>query len=145
MSSANPPTRAPTAAELLAHPVVQAAIDQAWSDSRSDDPTARHEEGGWIYLDLVTGDVTGRRASVKEQAGIDLTAPPYVTGAVVVGKFHTHPNPTAEGWNGGPSPSDTFYDTVHGVPDLIKADDGIHLSGPDSRRGGLGGGPGYPP
>jgi hypothetical protein len=63
---------------------------------------------------------------------------------VVVGKFHTHPNPTAEGWDPGPSPGDQQVDAIHGVPDLIRAEDGIHVSGPDSRRGGLGGGPGYP-
>jgi len=145
MSPTNPPSQAPTAAELLANPVVQAAIDQAWSDSQADDAGARHEEGGWIYLDRTTGQLTIRRAPVKGQAGIDLTAPPYVAGAVVVGKFHTHPNPKAEGWKTGPGASDVFYDTVHGVPDLIKAEDGIHLSGPDRRRGGLVGGPGYPP
>jgi len=31
------------------------------------------------------------------------------------------------------------------MPDLIRADDGNHVSGPDSRRGGLGGGAGFPP
>ena len=36
-------------------------------------------------------------------------------------------------------------DERHGVLDLIRADDGIHLSGPESRRGGLTGGPGFPP
>jgi hypothetical protein len=35
-------------------------------------------------------------------------------------------------------------DALHGVPDLIRADDGIHLSGPDSRRDGLTGDGGFP-
>jgi hypothetical protein len=145
MSPPNPPTSAPTAPELLADPMVQLALDQAWAASQPTDPNARHEEGGWIYIDLSTGQLTIRRAPAVAQAGIDLSNPPTVAGAVVVGKFHTHPQPVAEGWNPGPSASDLYYDTLHGVPDLIKAEDGIHLSGPDSRRKGLAGGPGFPP
>jgi len=62
----------------------------------------------------------------------------------VVGKFHTHPNPSSEGWNPGPSAADRAIDKRHGVPDLIRADDGIHFSGPERRRGGSAGEPGYP-
>ncbi|PWU10185.1 MAG: hypothetical protein C5B50_25995 [Verrucomicrobia bacterium] len=63
---------------------------------------------------------------------------------MVVGKFHTHPNPTAEGWEPGPSAADLYVDEMHGVPDLIRADNGIYASGPTSRRGGLAGGSGFP-
>src|SRR5262245_58122619 len=145
MTPTNPPTRAPTSAELLADPVVRAALDQAWTDSQPADPVARHEEGGWIYMDFTTGQISTRRATRGVQAGIDLSKPPVVPGTVVVGKFHTHPNPIAEGWNPGPSASDLYYDHLHGVPDLIRAENGVHVSGPDSRRGGLAGGPGFPP
>jgi hypothetical protein len=31
-----------------------------------------------------------------------------------------------------------------GVPCIIRAEDGIHTTGPDSRRGGLTGNPGFP-
>jgi proteasome lid subunit RPN8/RPN11 len=68
-----------------------------------------------------------------------------IPDAVVVGKFHTHPNPSADGWQPGPSPADRRIDALHGVPDLIRADNGMHFSGPDSRRGDLTGGAGYPP
>jgi hypothetical protein len=139
-----PPTTAPTAAELLNHLVVCAALDQAWSDSEADDPVRRHEEGGWIYLDLSSGAIAIRRAVPGQQASINLSSPPIVVGSVVVGKFHTHPNPGAEGWLTGPSPSDLTVDAIHGVPDIIRADHGVHLSGPESRRGGLAGPPGYP-
>jgi proteasome lid subunit RPN8/RPN11 len=88
---------------------------------------------------------TGMRKGVGVQAEINLDSPAEVSGAVVVGIFHTHPNPTSEGWDSGPSEADRRADERDGVPDLIRADDGIHLSGPESRRGGLGGGPGYPP
>ncbi|MBY0231936.1 MAG: DUF4329 domain-containing protein [Gemmataceae bacterium] len=139
------PSKPPTAAELAADPAVVAALKQAWSDSEPGDPSARHEEGGWVYLDLASGAVTTRRAARGKTAMIRLDQPPVVAGSVVVGKFHTHPNPAAEGWNPGPSRDDLLVDAAHGVPDLIQADDGLHFSGPPERRGGLGGGPGFPP
>ena len=123
---------APGAAELLSHPAVRQALQQAWTDSLADLPDQRLEEGGWIYRDTATGEILAWRAS------------PGATASLVVGKFHTHPNPTSEGWEPGPSPADIAVDAIHGVPDLIRADDGVHVSGPDQRRGGLAGAPGYP-
>ena len=137
------PTRPPTASELLADPIVVQALDQAWEDSQSDDPANRHEEGGWIFMNLTTGELTARRAARGEQAAIDLSQPPRGEG-LVVGKFHTDPNPSSEGWESGPSESDRIVDDRHGVPDLIRADDGVFVSGPNSRRGGLAGGSGFP-
>ena len=145
MTSGGPPARPPVAAELIADPVVQDALDQAWTDSEANDPTARHEEGGWLYLDLATGEISVQRAARCEQDEIDLSTPTLIPGSVVVGKFHTHPNLGSQGWVTGPSADDLYVDAIHGVPDLIKAEDGIHLSGPDSRRGGLAGGLGFPP
>jgi hypothetical protein len=145
MAASNPPTRPPTATELMNAPIVMQALAQAWIDSRADDPAQRHEEGGWIYMDLSTGDLTIQRAARGLTAAIDLSIPPLNSGSIVVGKFHTHPNPSAEGWNPGPSPGDRLVDDLHGAPDLIQAEDGIYLSGPTTRRGGLTGGPGYPP
>ena len=145
MNSTNPPSQPPTAAELLSDPVVQAALDQAWLESRPHDAVHRHEEGGWIYMDTTTGQITTRRAVAGIRAEIDLDNPGSVAGAVVVGAFHTHPNPAAEGWVTGPSQSDQIIDARNGVPDLIRAEDGVHVSGPMSRRGGLTGEPGYPP
>ena len=136
---------APTATELAGNQVVLEALELAWSDSTSLDPINRHEEGGWIYLEVTTGRLIVRRAPAGKQASVNLSTPPPTAGAVIVGKFHTHPNPTADGWEPGPSPADLRIDALHGVPDLIRADDGTHFSGPDSRRGGLAGGPGYPP
>jgi hypothetical protein len=136
---------ASTAADLQRNAAVQQAMNDAWRDSQANDPAHRHEEGGWIYQDTTTGQITTRRAPGGAQASLDLSHPPEVPGSVVVGKFHTHPNPTSEGWDPGPSNQDTRVDALHGVPDLIKADDGVHTSGPDSRRGGMGGGPGFPP
>ena len=137
-------TRPPTAFELRDNLVVQSAIESAWKDSNPEDHGTRHEEGGWIYLNLTNGEITTRRATVGAQSEINLSSPPHMTGYVVVGVFHTHPNPSAEGWEPGPSDADRRVDERDGVPDLIRSDNGIHFSGPDSRRGGLTGGPGFP-
>ncbi len=75
---------------------------------------------------------------------LDLSTPPLVPDSVVVATFHTHPNPSAEGWEPGPSAADTQSAWIFGVPCLIRADNGVYLTGPDSRRGGLTGAPGYP-
>jgi proteasome lid subunit RPN8/RPN11 len=75
---------------------------------------------------------------------LHLDHPPVVRGSVVVGLFHTHPNPSSEGWTPGPSEEDRRADERDGVPDLIRADNGVYLSGPRSRRGGLSGGPRFP-
>jgi hypothetical protein len=139
------PLSAPTAEELQSHPAVQHALEQAWEDSLPEDPARRHEEGGWIYMDTTSGEISIRRQTAGRQASIDLSHPPLLPGSVVVGKFHTHPNPSSEGWAPGPSRRDLQVDALHGVPDLIRADDGVHVSGPDSRRGGLSHGPGFPP
>ena len=137
--------QAPTAAQLQANPIVLQAIEQAWIDSQPSDSLLRHEEGGWIFLDTTTGQISVRRQTSGGKAAIGLGAPPSVSDSVLVGLFHTHPNPTSEGWEPGPSPQDEIMDALLGLPDLIRADDGIHVSGPDSRRGGLAGGPGFPP
>jgi hypothetical protein len=136
--------QAPTIADLLNDPTVSQALEQAWTDSLSDDPARRHEEGGWIYADTTTGDLAIRRAPAGTRATVDLDLPPIVAGSMVVATFHTHPNPSAEGWEPGPSAGDTQSAWILGVPCLIRADDGIHATGPDSRRGGLSGDPGFP-
>jgi hypothetical protein len=134
---------APTAAELLRAPAVQQALEDAWQNSLSHDPLLRHEEGGWIYAEVGTG-ATIRRAPSGQRAMLDLNHPPTVSGSVVVATFHTHPSPSVEGWNPGPSIDDTQSAWLLGVPCLIRADDGIHITGPGSRRGGLSGEPGFP-
>ena len=139
------PTRPPTASELLASAQVIQALGEAWADSRVNDPTDRHEEGGWIYLDLSTGVIQTRRAPAGTRSRLSLANPPLLPNHVIVGTFHTHPNPAAEGWETGPSIQDERAAKYSGVPWLIRAEDGDHSTGPDSRRGGLGGGPGYPP
>jgi hypothetical protein len=135
---------APSIAELLNDPTVLRALEDAWNDSLPDDPGQRHEEGGWVYADVTSGTLSIRRASAGVRASVDLNLPPLVLGSVVVATFLTHPNPSSEGWETGPGAGDTASAVLFGVPCLIRAEDGIHVTGPDSRRGGLGGNPGYP-
>ena len=137
--------RAPTAAELLNQQAVHDALDKAWADSLPPDPIRRHEEGGWIYVDVGTGAISIRRALAGSRALVNLNSPPLVPGSVVVATFHTHPNPAAEGWDPGPSTSDTQSALLLGVPCLIRAENGVFTTGPSARRGGLAGGPGFPP
>jgi hypothetical protein len=137
--------QAPTVSELLSNPTVLQALDNAWEDSKPNDPAFRHEEGGWVYMDLTTGQLLVQRAPAGTRSSINLNHPPMIQGAEIVAKFHTHPNPTAKGWNPGPSAADRANAIRHGVPSLIRADNGIHSTGPESRRGGLGNGPGHPP
>src|SRR5438046_509289 len=101
-----PPTRPPTTSELLAHPEVRQALVDAWADSQVDDAANRHEEGGWIYLDLATGAIATRRAPSGSRSRLSLGNPPILANHVIVGTFHTHPNPASEGWATGPSTQD---------------------------------------
>lgn len=118
---------APTYWQLIGEPVVRAAVRRAWNDSNPAVPavgTTQHEEGGWIFLNLITGAITTRRAAAGGGAVIDLGAPPAVTDSVVVGVFHTHPN-LGPGWTAGPSPADNTADTNDGIPDIVAGTTGI--------------------
>jgi hypothetical protein len=136
--------QAPTAAELLRETAVVRGLELAWIDSLPGDSQNRHEEGGWIYMDLTTGALSVRRSPKGSGDSIDLKAPPEIGGSVVVATFHTHPNPSAEGWHPGPSWDDTQAAFEDGVPCLIRADNGLHATGPNARRGGLAGPSGFP-
>jgi hypothetical protein len=137
--------QAPSVDELLKNQIVLDALEQAWVDSAISDAQRRHEEGGWVYLETANGKILIERAPVGGRAGIDLAEPRLIQGCVVIATFHTHPNPASEGWHPGPSRGDTESARLLGVPCIIRAEDGIHVTGPTTRRGGWSGGPGYPP
>ena len=84
---------APTATELLAHPLVQEALENAWLDSLPDDPVNRHEEGGWAFAKVTTGEISVRRSVAGTRALLDLNTPPVVPGSVVVATFHNASQP----------------------------------------------------
>ena len=92
------PLAAPTADELMQNPVVQKALLDAWNEQPAN-AARRHEEGGWIYMDISNGKITVERAFQGSHHRIDLTQPVVILMSVVVAKFHTHPNPSSEGWD----------------------------------------------
>ncbi len=141
----------PTAAMLLATSTVRAALAGAFADSdaavsiwdtHDPDPafaadpcnpapgagvaTTAHEEGGWVYLNIITNVLTTRRAARGVQAGInvEVPAPPTLADSVIVATFHTHPNVGAC-WSTAarpvfPSGADTRNAAGRGVPNLIR-------------------------
>ena len=106
-----------------------AAIEQAWIESKPDDLAERHEVGGWIYFNPITGEIAIRTTTSGKQTKINLGNPPSVPDFFLVAAYHTHPNPSDEGWLTGPSPKDFLVQRRLGVPGIIRAEDGIHVFG----------------
>ena len=135
---------APSATELQKHPVVQAAFAAAWADSFPDDPSLRHEEGGFIYANATTGEIIVRRVLPGESDAIDLSYPPLVAGAFLIATYHTHPHPPDRVWTAEPSPTDRRLAQQSGVPWFVVSHVGTFVAGPERRAGGLIGPFGYP-
>ena len=165
--------RAPSGNTMRKNGTVRAAIRGAWNDSDPDltiwpahkpnpalaghacnpapgtNPvTNAHEEGGFIYLNLITGNFTTRRVAAGGQAGLVLDNPSNVPNSIVVGGFHTHPN-VGNCW-GAPffSGADNNWSANNGVPILMigafptVGDTSFHATG--SRRRHLAGNRGLP-
>ena len=115
--------------ELIERQEVLAAIEQAWIESKPDDLAERHEVGGWIYFNPVTGEIAIRTTTSGKQTKINLGNPLAIADFVLVAAYHTHPNPSDEGWLTGPSPKDFLVQRRLGVPGIIRAEDGIHVFG----------------
>ncbi len=153
----------PTGNELLGDRTVRGTMGAAWTAStpgitRWDTPSpgsplaatcnpvpgtpapAAHEEGGWVYLNLLTGDLSTRRAAAGGQAGINVNVgAPTVADSVMVATFHTHPNVGACWGAVTPSGADTRNANDRGVPNLIRgafptvADTRSLFTGPNRR------------
>lgn len=165
--------RAPSGNTMRRNSIVRTAMRGAWNDSDPDttiwaahnpDPalaghpcnpapgvtpvTNAHEEGGFIYMNLITGNFTTRRVAAGGQAGLVLDNPPNVSNSIVVGGFHTHPN-VGNCW-GAPffSGADNNWSANNGVPILMigafpaVANTSFHATG--SRRRHLAGNRGLP-
>ncbi len=82
---------------------------------------AAHEEGGWVYLNLLTADLSTRRAAAGGQAGINVNVgAPTIVDSVMVATFHTHPNVGACWGAVTPSGADTRNANARGIPNLIR-------------------------
>ena len=133
-------TLIPSAGQLQGDGAVRGAMESGWAKSNPfpGDPAKRHEEGGWFYLNLLTGLMSAVMTSGK-QASIDLGGAPEVGDSVLVGYFHTHPNPSKEPdesgkqWTADPSPADLSLASSIDVPAFIRADTGVIAYGPAQR------------
>ncbi len=107
---------------LTANHTMRTSFQQAWQASNASiHPNhGQHEEGGWIYLNIITGGLSVQRQAAGAQAAINLSAPPVHADSVVIAKFHTHPN-LGPHWVHGPSGADTHVDALQGVPDVVIA------------------------
>jgi hypothetical protein len=126
----------PTGAELARTQRVIEAMNRAWERSQPGTLTA-HEEGGWIYLSLTTGDVFTHDAKPGFGSTIDLSGATRYEKAILVGTYHTHPFPPAFGWTQGPSDADLSIGDDRGVPGIVRAQERNFVYGPSQREGGL--------
>jgi hypothetical protein len=133
--------RAPNFDELVKNKVVYEAIQSAWqaSDVGAHDRVAQaHEEGGWVFMNLIDGSLSTEPAKAEGTDYIRVEPPPEVANSVLVAIFHTHP---ALGRPAPPSRPDIKQDTRRGVPNLVAGNTGtktdvfqIRLSGPPARK-----------
>jgi len=107
---------------LTANHAMITAFRQAWQASNASiHPNhGQHEEGGWIYLNIITGGLSVTRQVAGAGAAINLSAPAVQADSVVIAKFHTHPN-LGPHWVHGPSGADTTNGALHGVPSVVIA------------------------
>jgi hypothetical protein len=124
------PARAPSAFELYESPAMQAALRQAWVNSKVNDIRLQHEEGGWVYMSLSTGELRIQLAPAGSVSHVELGNPPRFAGMVLVATFHSHPNRDFP----GPSGRDLDIARYNGVPGIIRAPNGDHLYGLEGRR-----------
>ena len=133
--------RAPNFNELQKISVVATALQDAWKASDvgvSDLVTQPHEEGGWVFMNLIDGSFSIERATAVGTNFIKVEPPPDVKNSVLVAIFHTHPT---LGKNPGPSSYDSKEDKRRGVPNLVAASTTgkpkvfkVYLSGPSARK-----------
>jgi hypothetical protein len=152
---------APTGEELKSHPDVIQQLNKAWeaslpmlppATSKDDIENGNHEEGGWIYLNLVTGRLEFKEADklrvivhpgTPPEMAIDLSLPPKVDDAVLVANYHIHPN--EEGvYAEGPSGEDWTSIDSYQVPGLMKDWVKVWAYGTVDRRAQLWGNRTYP-
>ena len=83
-------------------------------------PANVHEEGGFIYQNIITGALSVRAVAAGGQASLPLNNPPEVDDSIVVGGYHTHPN-VGPCW-GAPffSDEDRAWSSTNGVPILMR-------------------------
>ena len=94
-----------------------------------------HEEGGWVYENFNTGEISVRYAPRGDAHSIDLNHPAEVTDAHVVATFHTHPN-AFKGYSILESGTDRRLSEQRNIPGIVYNGVGPVPYGP-ARRGSL--------
>jgi len=144
--------QAPTGKELSENSVVKSACDTAWAASNSDakNPNDWRENGGYIFMNLISGEISISTVPPGNWGRLDLPSPDLKTipaNTIVVGIFHTHPNPDAPQVC---EDHDIDKSKVDGVPDVVRGPKGpfpcgverrLHLAGARSYPGPSGGDP----
>ncbi len=96
---------------------VSEAIKEAWKASdvgTRDLVTQPHEEGGWIYMNLIDGRLSIKRGPAKYTNAFQTEpAPQPEENNVLVASFHTHPIQPR------PSNIDMRLDAGRGLPNLV--------------------------
>jgi hypothetical protein len=155
--------QAPDKAQLMTNKTVLSALSKAWKDSlpgssllaenRDQLSTRNHEEGGWVYVNLVTNSIVIRRQSAEDHTNfetdsagnlmpwISLELPPKVDNCVLVANFHTHPN---QGKYDGASANDGRSIDGYKIPGLLRDSQGNGAYGSVDRRASLQGSQTYP-
>jgi len=133
--------KAPSFDELKKNSVVAQAISDAWQASDvgvRDLVSQPHEEGGWVFLNLLDGSLSIERAKAEGTDYIRLDPAPDVADSIVVAVFHTHPAIGAP--NARPSSDDKKFGNNHGIPNLTAGNTGknpavfqMYLAGPNVR------------
>ena len=83
---------------LLSDPAICAEISRAWRESPPDDPTGRHEEGGFIVRnpDRSHGVERWPRGGQSRIMPPSLDVNNCYNAKMVIATFHTHPNPPVD-------------------------------------------------
>ena len=118
--------RVPTVDTLVVDTQVQDVIEAAWTRSNPGvrqipaipAPHHIHEEGGWIYLNIITNELDFRTKEGGPEA-TSLRLPPWVDDSIVIADFHTHPHLD---WPPQPSPKDIATADGNGVPGIVRAE-----------------------
>jgi hypothetical protein len=110
----------PTVSELLNNKTVRTALYQALAETTYKTGV---EEGGWVYWNSRTGDVTTRKAPSGMRTGLPgLNSPPKINGYLIVADFHTHPVPQGLDYDAFRQPPLQYFESGPSGEDRRRAD-----------------------
>jgi hypothetical protein len=123
----------------LENPEVKSAVDSTWNDSQAENYDSRHEEGGWLIRNDVTGKSRLERVPAGVRAGIQPGSQPGLgSGEHIQGFVHTHPNPTVDErgnqWRPEPSDTDKGWSERKQIPIVARTATALYVYFPRSAR-----------